>query len=189
MDSKFSSLISNIKSINSNKIVDTLKKNQENLNPKAMIGLARKAVDTARSFSKEEIHFLLGKVNEVGHKTSSEIEKSIAKLVNKILEGQPENIATKEIRKEIISILVENNSGKNIFPIVKYVNSVVISNAPTNLEAFKNFRKNIAHTLITDAKKRISDRNIIDAQVVSEHPEKKHQKKRSEQNTRNSLIY
>jgi hypothetical protein len=177
MDSKFSSLISNIKNINSEKIVDTLKKNQENLNPKAMIGLARKAVDTARSFSKEEIHFLLGKVNDVGHKTNSEIEKNIGKLVNKILEGQPENIATQDVRNEIISILVEHNSGKNLIPIVKYVNSVVVSNAPTSLEAFKNFRKNIAHTLVNDAKKRISDRNIIDAQIVSEHPEKKHQKR------------
>ena len=76
MDSKLSSLISNLKNINSEKIVDTLKKNQENLNPKAMIGLAKKAVDQARSFSKEEIQFLLGKVNDVGHKTSTEIEKS-----------------------------------------------------------------------------------------------------------------
>ncbi|KAB8040007.1 hypothetical protein GCL60_07010 [Silvanigrella paludirubra] len=177
MDSKLSSLISNLKNINSEKIVDTLKKNQENLNPKAMIGLAKKAVDQARSFSKEEIQFLLGKVNDVGHKTSTEIEKSISKLVNKLLEGQPAEVATNEVRNEIISILVEHNSGKNLLPIVKYVNSVVVSNAPTNIESFKNFRKNIAQTLISDAKKRISDRNIIDAQVVSEHPEKKHNKK------------
>ncbi|MBX9839114.1 MAG: hypothetical protein K2X69_12480, partial [Silvanigrellaceae bacterium] len=86
-------------------------------------------------------------------------------------------VATNEVRNEIISILVEHNSGKNLLPIVKYVNSVVVSNAPTNIESFKNFRKNIAQTLISDAKKRISDRNIIDAQVVSEHPEKKHNKK------------
>jgi len=177
MNSKLSSLISNLKSINSEKIVDTFKKNQKNLNPKEMIGLARKAVNQARSFSKEEIQFLLGKINDVGHKTNFEIEKNISKLVNKILEGQPAEVATPEVRSEIINILVEHNSGKNILPIVKYVNSVVVSNAPTSIESLKNFRINMAQTLITDAKKRISNRNVIDAQVVADHSEKKHIKK------------
>lgn len=177
MDSKLSSLISNLKNINSEKIVDTLKKNQENLNPKAMIDFAKKAVDHARSFSKEEIQFLLGKVNDVGHKSNTEIEKNISKLVTKILEGQPKDVVTDDIHNEIVGILVEHNSGKNILPIVKYVNSVVVSNAPTSFESFKNFRKNIAQTLIADANKRISSGNIIDAQIVTEHPEKKHAKK------------
>ncbi|APJ02858.1 hypothetical protein [Silvanigrella aquatica] len=180
MESKLSSFINNIKNINSVKIVDTLKKNQENLNPKAMFGLARKAVDTARSFSKEEMQFLLGKMNDVGHKTGTEIEKNISKLVNKIMEGQPEDVATPDVQKEIISMLVEHNNGKNIVPIVKYVNSVVVHNAPTSIESFKNFRKNIAQTLICDAQKRISDRNIIEAQVISEQPEKKiHKRERN----------
>lgn len=173
MDSKINSFLQNLKNINSEKIVETLKKNQENLNPSAMLGMAKKAVHQARSFSKEEIQFLLGKVNDVGHKTNIEIEKNISKLVNKILEGQPEENITNEIRTEIMSMLVEHNNGKNIVPIVKYVNSVVVHNAPTNIESFMNFRKNIAQTLINDAKKRISEKNIIDAQVIQEQPEKK----------------
>ncbi len=178
MDSKLTSFFNNLKNMNSDKIVDALKKNQENLNPKAVIGIAKKAVNQARSFSKEEIQFLLGKMNDVGHKTNVEIEKNISKLVNKILEGQPEDSITEDVKKEIMSMLVEHNSGKNIMPIVKYVNSVVVHNAPTSLESFMNFKKNIAQTLISDAKKRISERNVIDAQIVSEHPEKKvHSKK------------
>ncbi|WGL58802.1 hypothetical protein QEJ31_09715 [Pigmentibacter sp. JX0631] len=173
MDSKLNSFLQNLKNINSEKIVETLKKNQENLNPSAMLGMAKKAVHQARSFSKEEIQFLLGKVNDVGHKTNLEIEKNISKLVNKILEGQAEENITNEIRTEIMSMLVEHNNGKNILPIVKYVNSVVVHNAPTNIESFMNFRKNIAQTLINDAKKRISEKNVIDAQIVHEQPEKK----------------
>lgn len=179
MESKFSALISNIKNMNSEKIFDALKKNRENLTPQAMMGLARKTVDTAKSFSKEEIQFLLGKINAVGNKTNFEIEKNITKLVNKLLDGQSDEIVTEEVRKEIINILLEQNGGNNLIPTVnvKYVNSVVVNNAPTSIEAFKNFRKNIAQTLIIDAKKRISNRNIIDAQVVSEQPDKKHPKK------------
>lgn len=178
MDSRFTSFFNNIKNINSEKIVNTLKKNQENLNPTAMLNIAKQAVNQARSFSKEEVEFLLGKMNDVGHKTNLEIEKNISKLVTKILEGQPEEDVTPEITSEIMAMLVEHNNGKNIVPIVKYVNSVVLHNAPTSIAAFMNFRKNIAQTLIADAKKRISERNIIDAQVINEQPEKKtHTKK------------
>ena len=38
---KFTSFFNNLKNMNSDKIVDT-KKNQENLNPKAVIGIAKK---------------------------------------------------------------------------------------------------------------------------------------------------
>ena len=176
MESKFSALISNIKNINSASIVDTFKKNQENLHPKAVLQFARKAVDSARSFSKDEINVLLGKANELGQKTNTEIEKIVSSAVKNILKGQPQDQATDEVRIEITKMLVEHNNGKNLLPIVKYVNSVLLNNAPTSLEAFKNFKKNIGQTLISDAQKRISDRNIIDAQVI---PEKKTQKKRA----------
>ncbi|KAB8029074.1 hypothetical protein [Fluviispira multicolorata] len=174
MESKFSALISNIKNINSASIVETIKRNQENLNPKAVLNFARKAVDSARSFSKEEINVLLGKANELGQKTGTEIEKIVVSAVKSILKGQPQEVATEEIRKEITNMLVEHNNGKNLLPIVKYVNNVLLNNAPTSIESFKNFRRNIGQTLIADAQKRIADRNIIDAQVI---PEKKTQKK------------
>jgi hypothetical protein len=185
MDSKFSSFINNIKNMNSTKIIDTFKKNQENFHPKNMVGLARKAVDTARTFSKEEIQILMGKVNVLSHKTNSEIEKMLSNIVSKVLKGQPENSVTPEIRDEITNILVEHNNGKNIIPIIKYVNSVVVSNAPTSIESIKNFRNNIASTLISDAKKRISEKNTIEAQIVNEPLEKKAPKKERQKNRDN----
>lgn len=177
MESKFNSLIQNIKNLNKESIIDTIKKNQDNLTPKGMLNFALKAMDSARSFSKDEISILLGKMNDLGQKTGVELEKIISVFVNKILEGQPNESVSEDIRKEIICMLVEHNNGKNIVPIVKYVNSVVVSNAPTSIESFKNFRRNIAQTLVADAHKRIADRNIIDAQVVSE--KKPHKKERN----------
>ena len=111
MDSKLSSLIGVFKNFNSDKIMDTLKKNQENLNPKVVMDMARKAVDTARSFSKDEIQMLRDKISDVGNKTQFEIEKNVGKIVDQILSGQPKNMATPDIRDEIVQGLRMSSLG------------------------------------------------------------------------------
>ena len=166
MESKFGTIIDSIRNMNSHKIADVIKKNKENLTPITFVNFARKAVSTAKSFSMEEMKIISEKFNAVGQKTSCEIEKVVKNAVNKIIDGQVEDKVTDDVRDEIVHMFVEHDHGKNILPIVKYVNNVLVSNVPTSFQAAMNFRRNVAQTLVKDAKNRLKKHNIVDAQVI-----------------------
>lgn len=123
--------------------------------------IAKKAKEAAKQISPQDIKILLGKWNELGQLTSSEIDRLVEGLVDKILSGRSAEEATPAIKEEIVSILRNNGSNR-----IKYINGVITNNIPTSLDAALKFKESIASTLIQDARERLASRNVVDVQVV-----------------------
>lgn len=133
MSTKLGNLIDNFKSVKAEGILKTLKTSQENMKVKNVLQL----------------------MSFVEQKTNTEIEKAVSFMVDKILEDQPINDVSEDIKNEIVQKLAGHNKGKNIIPIITYVNKIIITNVPKNFSAFRSFKKNIANTLVKDAKSRL----------------------------------
>jgi hypothetical protein len=168
MEGKIVFFMDNMKNINSSRIVDALKKNQKMCTLREALNCARKAVDSAYSSTKEELHFLSGRINFLEQRTIFEIEKMITRLVVKVLDGQPDDVLTTEIQEEIMGMIKMQNKGKSVISTLKRLNLFILNHVPTNFQSLKNLKQNIAQTLISEAKKRISERNIIDVQLLPE---------------------
>lgn len=149
--------LAKIKDMTIGEILKKMKKSQQKMSPDAVTDMARKAIDSAKDFSKEEIKVLLGKFNDIKDKTNTELEKIVESALKKLFKDLPSDMATTEVRKEIAHMLVEHNH-KTLFSTMKYLNNIVVRNMPTSLWAAKNFRKNVARNLIRDAQKRIDAR-------------------------------
>lgn len=158
MERKTRNLFNQIKSMTLGEVLKKIKKNQKKLTPEGVAGIARKAIDSARDLSREEVKVLLGKFNDIKDKTNIEVEKIVETALKKLFKDLPSDMATAEVRKEIAHMLVEHNR-KTLFSTMKYLNNVVVRNMPTSFWAAKNFRKNVAKNLVKDAQKRINARN------------------------------
>lgn len=153
-----SNLFRQIKDMTVGEILKKIQTNKKKLTPEGVADIAKKAIDSAKDFSREEIKVLLGKFNDIKDKTNVEMEKIVESALKKLFKDLPADMATSEVRKEIAHMLVEHNR-KTLFSTMKYLNNVVVRNMPKSFWAAKNFRKNVAKNLIRDAQKRIDARN------------------------------
>ena len=104
---------------------------------------------------KNEVKVIGKKISKVEQKTSSEIEKVVSLMVNKLLKDNAQSVVSEEVKNEIVQKLTSYNKGKNLLPIIKYVNKTILKNVPKNVNSAKSFKKNVVNTLIKDAEKRL----------------------------------
>lgn len=98
---------------------------------------------------------VLATLSQVEDRTNAEIEKVVSAAVDKLLKDKSIDAVSEDIKAEIVHKFSNHNKGKNLIPILKYVNKVLLTNAPKSVTSAKNFKRNIANTLIKDAKKRL----------------------------------
>ena len=101
--------------------------------------------------------------NEISHKTTAEIEKVTQDLVGKfVTTGQnSSNSPSEEVKHEIAAKFLDvDPTPKGILNQLRYVNEVVATIAPKSISDVKNLRTTISEKLISDAKKRIEDKNV-----------------------------
>jgi hypothetical protein len=151
MNSKLKDIVNNIKNVNTKTILNAIKSSQSAIVDNNVINLATNVVDKAKTVSKEEVTILLNKISNLEKMTNQEIEKVAFVMVDKFLEDKSKENIPESVKKEIVMKLTAHNRGKNIFPIIKYVNNVIVKNIPTNIQSVKNLRANISTTLIQDA--------------------------------------
>lgn len=138
--------------------------------PLQLVDFAKKAIDRALSLTEEEGKALLGKLplEELGQKTTAEIEKVVSSLVEKIFSGLTEPVED-AVKNEVVSMIVEmNTTPKNVVSHLRYVNELFQATAPKNLNDLKALRTTLALKLIEDAKERIAK-----AQLQSNETEQK----------------
>lgn len=164
------SVLSNLKSLANPEIVSNLKKiSQENMGPEALKTFAKKALGSL-PLTEDEIQTLRGKLKleMLGEKATFEIERIATGLVNKLVQGDDQQVGD-DVRTEIVAMLVElNTTPKNVLSNLKYVNEVIVATAPRSLSDVKNLRTTLLNRLVADAKKRIEERANAS---TSEQPE------------------
>ncbi len=161
METKLGSIIDNIKNVNSKVILKAIKKSQENLKTKSVLSFASNAMNKATEMSKNEINSIVEKMTTIEKKTNKEIEKAVSLMLNKLLLDKSNENVTTEVKQEIVKKLAQYNRGKNIIPILRYVNGIIIKNAPKNVKSVKTFKKNVVNTLIQDANKRLEKKKKV----------------------------
>jgi len=122
-----------------------------------LVELAKQAVLKALSLTEEETKALLGKLplEQIGQKTTAEVEKIVNGLVNKLFEGYSEPI-DESVRAEVVKMLVElNTTPRNVVSNLRYLNELVQATAPRSLTDLKTLRTTLAQRLIADAKERL----------------------------------
>ena len=144
MKSKLANIVDNIKNVKTKEILTTLKKSKVNINGKNVVNLASSAIDKAKLISKEELSLLLSKVSKIEKKTSAEIEKIVYVMVNKLLKDKSKESVSEDVKKEIVNKLTQHGRGKNIIPILKYMNKIIITNVPKSVSSVKNFKNNVS---------------------------------------------
>ncbi len=145
MRTKFGFIINNIKSVNSSKIIDKINSS------------------TSSIVSSPVVKNISTKYSKVEKLTTAEIEKIVSLLVNSLLKNNPKETVTDEVKNEIVKKFTTYNGGKNIIPLMKYVNSTLFKNVPKNMNAAKNFKKNIVETLIQDATNSLEEKRKVAA--------------------------
>ena len=104
---------------------------------------------------KKEVQCLSKKIFTVNEKKNKKVEQVLSTMLKKLLKDKNKINMSEEVKNEIIHKLTSYNKGKNIIPILKYVNKTILKNMPKNLKSAKNFKRNILNTLIKDAQKRL----------------------------------
>ncbi|MES2615858.1 MAG: hypothetical protein V4591_10635 [Bdellovibrionota bacterium] len=117
-------------------------------------------VNAIMESSKVEVKGIVEKFSQVEQKTNAEIEKVVAFMVEKILKGKSKDAVPDDVKKEIVQKLARYNKGKNLLPIITYVNKTILANVPKNVKSAKSFKSNVANTLIKDAKKRLEGKKV-----------------------------
>jgi hypothetical protein len=123
-----------------------------------IVDFAKQAVLKALALTEEESKALIGKlpIEEIGRRTTTEVEKVVSGLVNKLLEGVSEPVAD-DVRAEVVQMIVElNTTPKNVVSNLRYLNELVQSTAPRSLTDLKGLRTTLAQRLIADAKERLA---------------------------------
>lgn len=123
-----------------------------------LVDIAKQAVLKALALTEEETKALLGKlpVEQIGQKTTAEIEKIVTGLVSKLLEGATEPVED-NVRAEVVKMLVElNTTPRNVVSNLRYLNELVQATAPRSLTDLKTLRATLASRLIADAKERLA---------------------------------
>lgn len=123
-----------------------------------LVDLAKQAVLKALALTEEETKALLGKlpVEQIGQRTTAEIEKIVTGLVSKLLEGSTEPVEEK-VRAEVVKMLVElNTTPRNVVSNLRYLNELVQATAPRSLTDLKTLRAKLASRLIADATERLA---------------------------------
>ncbi len=143
MGSKLGSLIDNIKRVK----------------PAIVIDLATQAILKAKNISNKEFKFIFSKINQVEHRTNAEIEKVMSVVVEMILANSSQETVSDEVKSEIIHLFSGYKKTRNLIPLFRYVNKLILTNVPKNIKSAKSFKKNIAKTLIKDARARLEGRN------------------------------
>ncbi len=135
--------------------------------PLQLVDFAKKAVDRALALTEEEGRALIGKLplEELGQKTTTEIEKVVSGLVEKLFSGLNEPV-DEAVKSEVIQMIVEmNTTPKNVVSHLRYVNELFQATAPKNLGDLKTLRTTIATKLIEDAQDRIAKNTVQNAEV------------------------
>jgi len=147
-------------------------------NPAQVFDFAKKAIDRALSLTEEEGKALLGKLplEEIGQRTTAEVEKVVGSLVTKLFSGVQEPVE-EAVRNDVVKMIVEmNTTPRNVVSHLRYVNDLFQATAPKNLSDLKAIRNTIALRLITDAKERLSasaaSLQTQDAPVAKKRPSK-----------------
>ncbi len=152
------SVLSNIKKNKSFEIVEQLaRKSQESLNTDSLRDMLRKALNSVIVLTEEETQALTGKLDQLGHKTTGELERLAHGLVEKLLAGNEEPVPL-DIQDEIAAMIVEFNTSSRVVLHMSYVNQLLITTAPRSLADVRNFKKALISKLIEDATERISIR-------------------------------
>ncbi|NBX17803.1 MAG: hypothetical protein EBR09_10600 [Proteobacteria bacterium] len=122
-----------------------------------LVELAKQAVLKALSLTEEETKALLGKLplEQIGQKTTAEVEKIVTGLVNKLFEGLTDPVED-NVRAEVVKMLVElNTTPRKVVSNLRYLNELVQATAPRSLTDLKTLRTTLALRLIADAKERL----------------------------------
>ncbi len=125
---------------------------------KQALQMALSTVAKAKEKSQEELNGIKDKLSCMEEKAQTSIEKALNCGINALLKNTPAETATSEVKDEIIQKLSPVPSAKNIVPMLKYANSVLLKNVPKNLNDIKNLKSQIANTLVTDAKGRLESK-------------------------------
>lgn len=123
-----------------------------------LVDLAKQAVLKAMSLTEEETKALLGKLplEQIGQRTTTEVEKIVGGLVNKLFEGLSEPV-DEAVRAEVVKMLTElNTTPRNVVSNLRYLNELVQATAPRSLTDLKTLRTTISQRLIADAKERLA---------------------------------
>lgn len=123
-----------------------------------LVDLAKQAVLKAMSLTEEETKALLGKLplEQIGQRTTAEVEKIVSGLVSKLFEGLTEPVED-TVRAEVVKMLTElNTTPRNVVSNLRYLNELVQATAPRSLTDLKTLRTTIAQRLIADAKERLA---------------------------------
>lgn len=123
-----------------------------------LVDFAKQAVLKALSLTEEETKALLGKlpIEQIGQKTTTEVEKVVNSLVTKLFEGLPDPV-DETVRAEVVKMIVElNTTPKNVVSNLRYLNELVQATAPRSLTDLKSLRTTVALRLIADANERLS---------------------------------
>lgn len=129
--------------------------------PLQVFDFAKKAIDRALALTEEEGKALLGKLplEELGQRTTTEIEKVVSGLVEKLFSGLADPVED-NVKVEVVKMIVEmNTTPKNVVSHLRYVNELFQATAPKNLGDLKTLRTTIALKLIEDAQGRLASNN------------------------------
>ncbi|NBW81646.1 hypothetical protein EBR21_07815 [bacterium] len=160
-----------------------------------LVDLAKQAVLKAMSLTEEETKALLGKLplEQIGQRTTTEVEKIVGGLVNKLFEGLSEPV-DEAVRAEVVKMLTElNTTPRNVVSNLRYLNELVQATAPRSLTDLKTLRTTISQRLIADAKERLAStvapsesNDSTTAQTGARQQFPKSPEKATRQNTRNN---
>lgn len=123
-----------------------------------LVDFAKQAVLKALSLTEEETKALLGKlpIEQIGQKTTTEVEKIVNGLVSKLFEALPDPV-DETVRAEVVKMIVElNTTPKNVVSNLRYLNDLVQATAPRSLTDLKTLRTTVALRLIADANERLA---------------------------------
>jgi hypothetical protein len=126
--------------------------------PLQLVDFAKKAIDKTLALTEEEGKALLGKLplEELGQKTTTEIEKVVSGLVEKLFSGLNEPVDG-AVKDEVVKMIVEmNTTPKNMVSHLRYVNELFQATAPKKLGDLRTLRTTIAAKLIEDAQERLA---------------------------------
>jgi len=129
--------------------------------PLQVVDFAKKAIDRALALTEEEGKALLGKLplEELGQRTTTEIEKVVSGLVEKLFSGLADPVED-TVKVEVVKMIVEmNTTPKKVVSHLRYVNELFQATAPKNLGDLKTLRTTIALKLIEDAQARLANNN------------------------------
>lgn len=161
MGSKLGYFINNVKNINPSVIIENIKLTRQKIKAKLIFNLASEVIDKAKELSKDEIKLLLKRISQVEKKTSTEIEKVFSIIVEQILKDKSIEAVSDEVKNEIVHKLAKYNDGKSLIPNLKYINKIIVTNVPKSVKSVKNFKRNVAKTLIKDAHTSLEGKKVV----------------------------